>query len=103
MRKIFLGIAGSCLALVLSASSASAMMMKPVSYDGWITTSWSVRGGGCWINYTDGTAKTWNHKTVSACDNGMQKIGGLVKGRWYKYTVTKDGSTWTKVMKVKAM
>ncbi len=102
MKKTLLGLGIAMGLMIVSVDSASAMMMKPNMTNGWIMAHWGEREGGCWINYTPSTAKAWQHRTVSACSNGSQKVSGLMKGKWYKFTVSRDGHNWTKVMKVKA-
>jgi hypothetical protein len=69
---------------------------------GFVRVEWAMRGGSCWINYTESNAKAWNHVTVAPCDKGYEHVGGLMRGRLYKFTVSQDGKSWTKVKTLKA-
>mgnify|MGYP001175360096 CR=1 FL=1 len=77
------------------------MWAKPAS-SGEVRLTWDMRGGTCFVRYTEAGSAGYNYETSTGCDNGTITIGGLTPGRNYRFQVRKDDGAWSQPITVKA-
>lgn len=70
--------------------------------DGQVRLNWGMRGGTCYVRYTEAKSGGWNYNTSTACDDGGITIGGLMRGKNYRFQVKKDDGSWSKTRTLKA-
>lgn len=70
--------------------------------DGEVRLNWELRGGTCHVRYTEAGAKGYNYHTSTNCDDGEITIGGLVRGKAYRFQVRKDDGAWTRAVTVRS-
>jgi hypothetical protein len=75
--------------------------VRPMA-DGEVRLNWELRGGTCHVRYTEAGAKGYNYYTSTNCDDGEITIGGLVRGKAYRFQVRKDDGVWTKAVTVRS-
>ncbi len=82
--------------------SKSWRLMPRGNHDGKATLTWDDRGGTCTIRYTEANARWYRYQTSTACDDGQLEIGGLKRGKAYRFQVKKADGQWSSPVRLVA-
>lgn len=63
---------------------------------GEVKLTWSHRGGTCHVRYTEANVRSYRYSTNADCDEGGVTIGGLTRGKAYRFQVKQDDGYWSR-------
>ena len=87
-----------CISALLTASADIAGAGVSRDTSGFVHLLWRFRSGECHIRYTEDGQVAYKYNVVTSCDAGEFSIGGLERGKQYRFQVSPDGIRWTKAV-----